>query len=104
MAKTATQLGKGALSTTLTTTLYTAPALTPAAIVKEIIITNKNTTTARNVTIDISGRQIMAAQPIPPNSTVILALSTIMATGDLIRGGQDVGTDCDYLISGIVYS
>lgn len=104
MAKTAKQLGKGALSTTLTTTLYTAPALTPAAIVKEIIVANKNTTTARDVTIDISGRQVFAAESIPPKSTVVRALSTVMATGDLIRGGQDVGTDVDYLLSGIEYS
>lgn len=104
MAKTATQLATGALSTTLTTTLYTAPSLTPAAIVKEIIISNKNTTTARNVTIDVNSRQIMAAQPISPNSSVILALSTVMGSAQLIRGGQDTGTDCDYIISGIVYS
>ena len=104
MAKTATQLGAGALSTVLTTTLYTAPSLTPAAIIKEIIVTNKNTTTARNVTIDVNSRQIMAAQPIPPNSSIIISLSTVMGSAQLIRGGQDTGTDCDYIISGIVYS
>lgn len=104
MAKTAKQLTTGALSTTLTTTLYTAPSLTPAAIIKEVIITNKNTTTARSVTIDVNSRQIMAAQSVPPNSNVILSLSTVMSSGQLIRGGQDTGTDCDYLISGIEYS
>ena len=104
MAKTATQLATGALSTTLTTTLYTAPSLTPAAIVKEIIISNNNTTTARNVTITINSRNVMAAQPVSPNSSVILSLSTVMSSAQTIQGGQDTGTDCDYIMSGIVYS
>lgn len=104
MAKTATQLATGALSITLTTILYTAPSLTPAAIIKEIIISNNNTTTARNVTITVNSRKVMAAQSVSPNSSVILSLSTVMSSAQTIQGGQDTGTDVDYIISGIVYS
>lgn len=104
MAKTAKQLGTGALSTTLTTVLYTAPSLTPGAIIKEIIVSNNNTTTARNVTITVNSRKVMPAQSVPPNSTTIIALSTVMASAQTIQGGQDTGTDCDYIISGIEYS
>lgn len=104
MAKTAKQFANTPLTTTLTTILYTAPALTPAAIVKEIIVVNTNTTTARAVTIKFNGGPVMWAQSIPPLSSVILALSSVMNSGQTITGGQDVGTDVDVFASGIEYS
>lgn len=104
MAKTAKQLFSGSLTTTLTTTLYTAPALTPAAIVKEITVANNNITTARNVTITVNGKKVTPAEPVPPSSKQVIALSTVMATGQTIQGGQDTGTDVDVTISGIEYS
>lgn len=94
------QLAKGALSTTLTTTLYTVPALT-TTIVNSLTVANANTTTARNITIDGDGRKWLAAYPLAANQTIALQINHALPAAALIRGGQDTGTDCDYYISGV---
>ena len=97
---TVVQLGTGALSTTLTTTLVTIASGT-TTIVTSISLCNTNTTTARNVTMDINSRKILSARPLAAGETLIIQGSFVMSAAQLIRGGQDTGTDVEYVISGV---
>ena len=104
-------LFQGALTTTLTTTLVTAPA-EAGVRVTTFIATHAGTFgsgTMRSLTFDYfkatTGRKITNAMPILADGVPrdILALcggSLILDASDLIRGGQDVGTDIDCLIMG----
>lgn len=105
-------LFQGPLSTTLTTTLVTAPA-ERGVKVTTFIACHAGTFgsgTQRAVTFDYfkatTGRKITNAMPINADGVPvdILALcggSLTLDASDLIRGGQDVGADIDVLIMGI---
>src|SRR3990167_10380801 len=92
------QLADGALTTTLTTTLFTA---TEETIVTCITLCNTNTTTTRKVTVDVSTRKILSAVSIPPLTTLVWRAPIGLPDTEGIRGGQDVGTDVDFTISGV---
>jgi len=97
------QLGTGALTTTLTTTLYTVPAST-TTIVTTMTFCNTNTTTARLVTLKGGGgtpRTWLAAHSLNAKETLALQLNPVLAAADTIQGGQDVGTDVEYFLSGV---
>ena len=96
-----------ALSTTLSTVLYTAPALnvnvtTPSstAYVKEIIVAN-TTAAVVNVTLGVNGVNVLGALPIAAYDTkVIGGLNTMINAGATITGGASaVGVNVD--ISGV---
>lgn len=101
-------LFQGALSTTLTTTLYTASGR--GADISAINVANTGAA-ARNVTFSYfkatTGRVFCPAVSIPAGATVnILKLcgmeaGLIIDSGDLVRGGQDSGTDVDCIILGL---
>lgn len=74
---------------TSATTLYTVPSA-KSAIIKEIILMNTHTS-ALTATINFvpSGGAVATANQVlamslDPNQTVVLALSTVLGTGDLI--------------------
>lgn len=97
------QLGIGALSTTLTTTLYTTPGAT-RAVVTGILLCNTATTTSRNVTIKAgpaTKRTILPARAIQAGETLNIGLNVVLEAADVIQGGQDSGVDVDYIISGV---
>jgi hypothetical protein len=96
-----------ALTTTLSTVLYTAPALnanvtTPSstAYVKEIVVANTTAATI-NVTKGVNGRAIMGAIPVAPYDTKILrGLNTMLDAGATITGGASaVGVNA--VVSGV---
>ena len=95
------------LTTTLSTVLYTAPALnanitTPSstAYVKEVVMAN--TTGAEvNVTIGLNGRSILGAVAIAANDTKILrGLNIMLNAGSTITGGASA-TGVNIVISGV---
>lgn len=101
MTETVTQLAAAALSTTLTTTLYTVPAST-TTILTVIQVANTNTTTTRNVTMDAAGgMNILTAEPIPPAKTRWFYPRIPLTAAQLIRGGQDTGTDVEVVLGGV---
>ena len=103
MATTFKGLAQGALSSTLTVTLYTTPAATTTELTS-VTLCNTNTTTARNVTLDVNSRKVLAARPLAPGETLVIRPGIGMATGVLIRGGQDTGTDVEYTLSGVEFT
>ncbi len=88
-------------------TLYTA-STSGGAIVKEIVLCNTSSLT-RTVTLYVvpSGgssdatNEFLAQQVIDPNGTLVLALSTVMAIGDTIRGFADLANVVSLRVSGM---
>ena len=101
MATTPQLLFRGAASLTLTTALYTVPALT-STVVSNIVVAN---TAAAAATFDISldGVKIATLAPIAANTTVILDLKQVLATTKVITGGASAIT-VNFHISGVELS
>ncbi|MCD9024304.1 hypothetical protein [Cohnella silvisoli] len=101
MALTKKKMYAGTLATG-SATLYTAPAA--GAMVKEVVATNK-TAVAVNVTIVIAGVSVLTGYTLDvagtKDATVILALSTVINSGDLITGLASAGSSVDCIISGV---
>ena len=100
------QLSQSALTATLTTTLYTAPAST-STIIKEIVLCNTDTV-ARTVTIRAGASPatgvlstIINAVTIQPNETQIFTFSTVILTTHLITGGASSAAVVGCTISGV---
>lgn len=94
-----------ALTTSLTTELG-SPGADKRWIIEKIFVTNKNTTTARDVTIDhydgASAFQILGAVSIAANTTQEIAGPIVLDASTVsLRGGQDTGTDVDVLAFGL---
>lgn len=97
-----------ALTTTLTTVLYTSPnsstlvtSPSATAYVKEIILAN-TTSSAISVTLGINGVTILGAISINANDTKIIGgLNTMIDPNGTVTGGASAtGVNC--LISGVV--
>lgn len=96
-----------ALDTTLSTVLYTAPALnanvtapSSTAYVKEIVISN-TAAAAINVTIGVNGKAILGAVPVAANDTKILrGLNIMLNAGATITGGASAA-GVNAVISGV---
>ena len=90
---------------TTDSTAYTVPAST-SVILKEIIIAN-TTGSAATVSIGLNGtsltaaNQIVGAKSIPANDIVVLALSTVLNTGDTIHVSQGTSSACTVTSSGV---
>ena len=104
-------LFQGALSTTLTTTLVTAPAEAGVRVTTFFVCHagTFGTGTQRSVTFDYfkatAGRKITNAMPVladgvPVDILALIGGTLILDASDLIRGGQDAGTDIDCYIAG----
>jgi len=102
-------LARGTLGTTLTTSLHAAVGDAGDRITG--IILTVTGATSRRVTLDIydgaNAYMLLPAGTIPANGVGKNALHMIglpeglaINAGDEIRGGQDVGTDVDYIIVG----
>ncbi len=87
-------------------TLYTAPSVTPGAIVKQILLVN-TTATAATVTLALNGtaataaNQILAAVSVAANQVITLDCSQVLNSGDTIHGLQGTSSACNVLISGL---
>ncbi|MEK4640341.1 hypothetical protein NST14_29980 [Bacillus sp. FSL W8-0519] len=84
---------------TTSATLATA-VLGKTTIAKEITLTNTSGTSA-TVTILFDGTEILAAKSVPPNETIVLALSSVLEPGDLITGIQGTANAIAVTISGV---
>ena len=97
------RLAQAALTSTLTTVLYTVPAST-GTIIKEVVISNTSTS-AVPVTLRAAGtgvaNTLFPATSVPANSTVVLALSTVLAAGETITGGAATASVVGVTISGV---
>ena len=103
MAFAAKRFFKGALSATLTTTLYTNPGGV-TSIIKDIEITNTGTVT-RFVTMALGAsgvaNQIFSGFGIAAGESVQWNGHQLVLTTELITGGQSVGTDVTVIIAGV---
>lgn len=102
------RLGTGPTQlTTSYSTLYTVPSST-TAVVKEIIVANP-TTSAATVTISIvpsgnsasASNNIVGGVSVAGNSTFVLDLSQVLATGDAISALASAGTTLNAVVSGV---
>lgn len=95
------RLAKGALTTTLTTVLYTVPAATTVIVMSLNLASNATGVTVRAVTIKLAGAAIVPAFGLAANTAISFQLNHAMEAAETITGGQGVGTDVDYYISGV---
>ena len=101
-------LYKGLLTTTLTTTLVTAPAAEAGVKIERIVLTNiLGTGASANVTIDHADTaganpfKIMSAASIPGDGfPTVLELGIYLNTTDLLRGGCATASAVHCLIYG----
>lgn len=94
-----------ALTATLTTTLYGAVAASTKVIVKEIILCNTDTS-SRTVTLyygtgTAAANTILSGLILAAKETKIITLSSVLITGDFIKGGADAGSVVSCTISGV---
>ena len=91
-------LFRGAATVTLTTVLYTVPALTNS-VVTNMVVSN---TAASAGTFDISldGLKVFAGVAIPANSTVTIDLKQVLGTTKTITGGASA-TTINFHLSGV---
>jgi len=104
MANTVKQLNQSALTATLTTELYVAPAST-STIIKEILLCNTDTS-ARTVTITVGDgtavkNTILDALALAAGETKFITLSTVLNTTETINGGASAGSVVSCTISGV---
>jgi hypothetical protein len=98
--------GNGAL-TAVNATLYTVPGSTNV-ILKELVLTNADSS-ARTITMYLvpnggtagQSNEILAAQKLDGNSTLVLALSTYLETGATIQGLADKANLVSWRASGV---
>lgn len=93
------------LTATLTTTLLSTIAASTKYIVKEILLCNTDTA-ARTVTIYIGSatsvaNTILDEVSIAAGETKFISLSTVLVTGDAIKGGASAGSVVSCTISGV---
>src|SRR5437870_2744836 len=87
-------------------TAYTAPSATPAAIVKQIMMTN-TTATAATLSIGLNGtaataaNQIVAAVSVPASGVITLDLSLVLITGETLHILQGTASALNVIISGV---
>ena len=100
-------LYKGLLTTTLTTTLVTAPSAEAGVKIERIVLCNITTTTAA-VTIDHADTaganpfKILNAALIPGDGfPIVLELGIYLNTTDLLRGGCGTASAVHCLVYGI---
>lgn len=98
MTDTLKRLAGGTL-TTGSVTLYTAPSST-TTIVKELILCNK-TAASTTVTISFNSVNIVFAKTVAANDSLILPLTSILQTTNIIAGLASSSSAIDYYISGI---
>lgn len=101
------KLSQTALTSTLTTLLYTVPADTQG-LVKEIVLCNTDTA-QRAVTIYMGTGTaivdtILDAVLINPGETQFYTLSTVLDAAEFISGGDDAGSVVSCTISGVEVS
>ena len=98
MATTAKPLFRGAATVTLTTVLYTVPALTNT-VVTNIVITNTAGASA-TVTISLNGIVLIPALTVAANSVTPFDLKQTIPTTQTITGGASA-TTVNFHISGV---
>lgn len=98
MANTFKKLTSGTF-TNGSATIYTVPAATKT-LVKELIFCNK-TAGAITVTLTYDGVNIVNAQSIAANTTLIIPCNSILEATKIMAGLASANTSIDYYISGM---
>lgn len=98
MSTVAKRLYKGTAGTT-STTAYTVPAGT-TTIVKNIILTNKTTSSA-TITVIIAGAEVIYQYEVTAKDTVTIDLSTVMNATETIMLLAGTASTINVYISGI---
>lgn len=79
-------------------------------VVKQIVLCNTNTTTARAVTLAIgtvstdantAGKRILSAMPVAPNATTVINTALDLEATELFSGFQSAGTDVTITVTGV---
>jgi hypothetical protein len=91
-------LFRGAATTTLTTTLYTAPAAT-TAIITNIVVTN-TAATAATFDLSLNGTKLADAVAIAADSIAVIDLKQVISATQTIQGGASA-TTVNFHISGV---
>ncbi len=91
-------LFRGAATTTLTTTLYTAPAAT-TAIITNIVVAN-TATTAATFDLSLNGTKLADAVAIAADSIAVIDLKQVINATQTIQGGASA-TTVNFHISGV---
>ena len=97
MATTPKPLFRGAATVTLTTVLYTVPALTNTVVTN--IVAANTSATAGTFDISLDGVKVFAGVAIGANATIIIDLKQVLATTKTITGGASA-TTINFHISG----
>ncbi|MFA5714990.1 MAG: hypothetical protein WC998_04590 [Candidatus Paceibacterota bacterium] len=92
-------LGAGSL-TTSNATLATA-SNSVKTIVKEVVLSNVNSASALNALVTFNSINIIPNKSIPLNDALVVKLSSILSSGNLIQGYASSGISVSYYISGI---
>lgn len=101
MPQTSKALYRGAASTTVTTTLYTVPALT-TTVVTDILVAN-TAGTAGSFTLYLGGTIIANTVTVGAYDTTVIPLKQVLATTQTIQGGASA-TTINFSISGVEIS
>jgi hypothetical protein len=101
MATTTKALFRGAATTTLTTTLYTAPAGT-TAVITNIVVTN-TAATAATFDLALNGTKLADTVAIAADTIVVLDLKQVISATQTIQGGASA-TTVNFHISGVEIS
>lgn len=98
MATTLKALFRGAATTTLTTTLYTVPAVTTTQITNVVIVNNSAASVTATMSID--GISFVPTVTIAANSQYVWDGKQTLAATKIIQGGSSVVTTT-FHISGV---
>ncbi len=98
MATTSKALFRGAATTTLTTTLYTVPALT-TAIVTNIVVAN-TAATAATFDLSLAGVKLADLVSVAADSITVIDLKQVLSATETIQGGASA-TTVNFHISGV---
>lgn len=96
----------GALTTTPGTVIYGPVAAGKKLVVTSILISNKNTTTVRNVNIESFGGAASLFPNVGVAANVMYAEMTgvVLNAGRTITAWQTAGTDVTLILSGALYT
>lgn len=98
MPTTSKVLFRGAATTTLTTTLYTVPALT-SAVVTDIVVTNTSGSTG-TFTMSLGGVNLATNVTVAANDSTVIQIKQVLTAAQTIQGGASA-TSINFHISGV---
>jgi hypothetical protein len=95
-------LGSGSLTTSSATMATASNGV--KTIVKEVVLANSNSASALNAIVTFNAVVVIPNKSIPLNDALVIKMSSILSSGNLIAGYASSGTNVSYYISGIEVS